>query len=107
MSTRHPSYTPSLFDTPPAAGLQPLPLQEPVREPDREDRDTIRLAREFVRWCCSFGPNFRNSPDVTNLRYWSHKNRLKLDGREEAEILVTARPLFLKRIEQLVRKSGA
>jgi hypothetical protein len=62
-------------------------------------------AKEFVRWCCSFGSNFRNSPDLTNLRYWAQKNKIRLKDRDEAEILDAARPLFLKRVEQDVRKS--
>ena len=66
---------------------------------------TYVQAKEFVRWCCSFGPAFRNSPDVTNLRYWARKNKIKIGEREEAEILDAARPLFLKRVEQAIRKS--
>jgi len=62
-------------------------------------------AKDFVRWCCSFGSDFRNSPDITNLRYWSHKNKMKLDEHNETEILEAARPLFLKRVEQAVRKA--
>src|SRR5262245_3054792 len=77
--------SPSLFDTPPPA--------------------TYLHAKDFVRWCCSFGPDFRNSPDVTNLRYWAQKNKIKIRDLDEAEILETARPLFLKRIEQAIRKS--
>ena len=77
--------SPSLFDAPPPANYL--------------------HAKDFVRWCCSFGPNFRNSPDVTNLRYWAQKNKIALKGEDEAEILETARPLFLKRIEQAIRKS--
>jgi hypothetical protein len=77
--------TPSLFDPPPPP--------------------TISHAKDFVRWCCSFGANFRNSPDVANLRYWAHKHKVQIKEREEAEILEVARNAFLKRIEQLVRKS--
>ena len=62
-------------------------------------------AKEFVRWCCSLGTDFRNSPDVTNLRYWAHKNKIKIKEPDESEILETARPLFLKRIEQGIKKS--
>jgi hypothetical protein len=85
MSTRDLSQTPSLFDTPPP----PVPKAS-------------RLARDFVRWCCSFGEGFRNSPDVANLRYWARKNKLKMKERDEAEVLEFARPLFLKRVEQLM-----
>jgi len=77
--------TPSLFDAPP-----------PV---------SSLYAKDFVRWCCSFGSEFRNSPDVANLRYWAHKNKIKIKERDEAEILDTARPLFLKRVEQAVRRA--
>jgi len=77
--------SPSLFDAPP-----------PV---------SYVHAKDFVKWCFSFGTAFRNSPDVTNLRYWAHKNKVKIRDRDEAEILDTARSLFLKRIEQAVRKS--
>ena len=62
-------------------------------------------AKDFVRWCCSFGNDFRNSPDISNLRYWAHKNKIKMKERDEQEILETARPLFLKRVEQAIRKS--
>ena len=76
---------PSLFDAPPAASY----LQ----------------AKDFVGWCCSFGAEFRNSPDLTNLRFWAHKSKLVLKDSEEREIIETARPIFLKRIEQVVRKA--
>jgi hypothetical protein len=99
MSTRDVSQEVlSLFDAPPSQPLDQISTQE-----RRADRPT----KDFVRWCCSFGDGFRNSPDVTNLRYWAHKNKLKLKPAEESEILQAARPLFLKRIEQLVRKSEA
>jgi hypothetical protein len=77
--------SPSLFDAPPP--------------------ESYLHAKDFVRWCFSFGNDFRNSPDITNLRYWAQKNKVKINGRDEGEILETARPLFLKRIEQSVRKS--
>jgi len=76
---------PSLFDAPPS--------------------ESYLQAKEFVRWCCSFGADFRNSPDITNLRFWAQKNQVKLKEAGEKEILETARPLLLKRIEQQVRKS--
>ena len=63
-------------------------------------------AKDFVRWCCSFGPEFHNSPDVANLRYWAHKNEIHIDEQELQEVLETARPLFLKRIEQALRKTA-
>ena len=77
--------TPSLFDAPPPA--------------------TVSQAKDFVRWCCSFGTAFRNSPDVANLRYWARKHNVEIKKRDEAEILEAARAAFRKRIEQLMRKS--
>jgi hypothetical protein len=77
--------TASLFDAPPPA--------------------SYLHAKEFIRWCFSFGTDFHNSPDVTNLRYWVQKNKIKIKNNEETEILETARPIYLKRIEQAVRKS--
>src|SRR5215467_2676418 len=76
---------PSLFDAPPSS--------------------SYLHAKDFVRWCCSFGPDFRNSPDITNLRYWAQKNKVQMLGRDEQVILESARPLFLKRIEQAVRQA--
>ena len=77
--------TPTLFDAPQAA--------------------TISHAKDFVRWCCSFGPDFRNSPDVANLRYWAKKNNVEIIEGDEVEILEAARIAFLTRIEQFMRKS--
>ena len=77
--------TPTLFDAPPPAN--------------------ICQAKDFVRWCCSFGPDFRNSPDVANLRYWAKKNKVKILQSDEVEILEAARLAFLKRIEQFMCKS--
>ena len=76
---------PSLFDAP------PLP--------------NTAHARNFVRWCCSFGSDFRNSPDITNLRYWTQKNKVQIKNGDEAEILEAARAVFLKRVEQMTRRS--
>jgi hypothetical protein len=102
MSTRDVSQeTPLLFDALPAA---PVPNVLEVR---MSEKGTDKLARDFVRWCFSFGSDFRNSPDVTNLRYWARKTKSKVKDKEEPEILEIARPLFLKRIEQLARKAEA
>jgi hypothetical protein len=60
-------------------------------------------AKEFVAWCCGFGSAFRNSPDVTNLRYWAQKKKIEIAQREERAILDAARPLFEKRVGQAVR----
>jgi hypothetical protein len=76
--------SPSLFDAPPPP--------------------SYLYAKDFVRWCCSFGNDFRNSPDWTNLRYWADKNKIELKEGDAQEILETARPLFLKRLEQAVKK---
>jgi hypothetical protein len=64
-------------------------------------------AREFVRWCCSLGDSFRNSPDATNLQFWMKKSKLKVSKSEEVEILNEARRLFMKKIEQHVRRATA
>jgi hypothetical protein len=80
-----PEAGPSLFDAPPP--------------------ESYVQAKDFVLWCCSFGGDFRNSPDITNLRYWAQKNSVSIKDRNEREILESARPIFLKRIEQLVKKS--
>ena len=77
--------TPTLFDPPPPPA--------------------VSAAKDFVTWCCSFGTNFRNSPDLANLRYWAQKNKVKIKEPEESKILEAARAAFLKRIEQLTRKS--
>lgn len=77
--------TPTLFDVPPPPA--------------------VSQAKDFVRWCCSFGKDFRNSPDISNLRYWAQKNKVKIKELEEPEILQVARAAFLKRLEQQVRKS--
>jgi hypothetical protein len=100
MSTRDLSQdTPSLFDA---------PLATPVRnvlEPSWNEKGLDKVAKDFVRWCFSFGGDFRNSPDVTNFRYWLQKTKSKIDDSEEPQILAIARPLFFKRIDQLTRKA--
>ncbi len=88
-----------LFDAP---ALAPIP---DVLEATKDEKGTDKVARDFVRWCFSIGDGFRNSPDITNLRYWAQKTKLKIKDKEEPEILVIARPLFFKRIEQLTRKA--
>jgi hypothetical protein len=77
--------SPSLFDAPPP--------------------ESYVQAKDFVHWCCSFGGDFRNSPDITNLRYWAQKNKVRIQERSEREILESARPLFLERIKQIVKKA--
>ena len=85
-------------------------IVEPLPTPDappllREEKRPEKLSREFVRWCCSFGTDFRNSPDINNLRFWLQKAKLQLSEKEESELLDAARPAFLKQIEQQVRKT--
>jgi len=85
----------------PAAGLPAIEAEPPVREEKRSEK----LAKEFVRWCFSFGADFRNTPDVINLRTWCQKTKLKLKASEEHEILIESRKLYLKRIEQMMKRS--
>jgi hypothetical protein len=94
--------TPSLFDSP--TPLPPLPGTDDVA---REENRSEKLARDFVKWCFSFGSAFRNSPDVINLRAWAHKTHLKLNQSDESATLTEARRLYLKRIEQMMKKSDA
>jgi hypothetical protein len=77
--------SPSLFDAPPP--------------------ESYLQAKDFVRWCCSFGADFRNSPDVANLRYWARKSKIRIKERDELDVLETARSLFSRRLEQAIRRS--
>jgi hypothetical protein len=63
------------------------------------------LARDFVQWCWGVGDGFHNSPDLTNLQYWLQKNQHNPSQIAEKEILVEARRLYLKKVEQAVRKA--
>ena len=100
MSTRDISQeTLSLFDVPPPAAVPD------ILEATKDEKGTDKLAKDFVRWCFSFGATFRNSPDATNFRYWAQKTRSKMKDSEEDEILATARALFFKGVEQLTRKA--
>ena len=92
--------TPSLFD-PPAA--RP-PAVEP-ETPSREEWRSEKLAKDFILWCFSFGADFRNSPDIINLRTWQQKTRFKLKEAEENEVLIESRRLNLKKIEQMMKKA--
>ena len=85
--------------------MRDLSQETPASLFDAPPAPSYLHAKEFVRWCCSFGEDFRNSPDVTNLRYWALKNKTKIKEREETEILETARPMFLKKIGEAVRKA--
>ena len=94
-----PLETPSLFTPELLDGSESLDV---VATPEKS---TDAIAREFVRWCWSFGTEFRNSPDITNLRSWLRNEKLDPSAAEEVEILLEARRLFLKRVEQAVRKA--
>lgn len=82
-----------------------LSAPPPPKDDKRPLQGTEQLAGEFVRWCCSFGADFRNSPDITNLRFWTQKTKLKLKEKEELAILDAACPEFAKQIEHLMRQS--
>jgi len=94
-----PLETPSLFTPELLDGSESLDV---VATPEKS---TDAAAREFVRWCWSFGNDFHNSPDITNLRTWLRKEQISPSSSEEEEILVEARRLYLKRVEQVVRKA--
>ena len=64
-------------------------------------------ATEFVRWCFSMGDSFRNSPDAKNFQSWLKKNAINVSKAEEAEMLIEARRLFNRKVEQHVRRSTA
>jgi hypothetical protein len=63
------------------------------------------LARDFVRWCWGVSEDFHNSPDISNLQFWLQKSKGQATRVEEDEILVEARRLYLKKVEQSVRKA--
>jgi len=94
-----PLETPSLFTPELLDGNESIDV---VASPEKS---TDVMGRDFVRWCWSFGNDFHNSPDITNLRSWLQKEQLNPSASEEEEILVEARRLFLKRVEQAVRKA--
>jgi hypothetical protein len=94
-----PSETPSLF-TP-----ELLDGNEAIHVTESTETATDVMARDFIRWCWSFGTDFHNSPDITNLRSWLKKESLSPSPSEEQEILVEARRLYLKKVEQAVRKA--
>jgi hypothetical protein len=103
MSTQDlPEYIPSLFDGPPPAAA----AQAAIEEPGKEDKESVKVAKEFVRWCFSFGSDFRNSPDITNLRFWVQRAKLKLKAEDESRVLAEARTLFSKRLESMMKKAA-
>ena len=85
----------SLFDA-----VEPSP-----RADTSSPTTSSQLARNFVRWCCSFGKEFRNSPDEANLRAWAEKEGFLYKSTQEKQILKAAQELYLKRIVSLLRKS--
>jgi hypothetical protein len=87
----------TMSDTPELFGPENLIAESPVGI----------HAREFVRWCFSPGDGFRNSPDNTNFQTWLKKGKIKVSKAEEAEILTEARRLFMKKVEQHVRRATA
>ena len=64
-----------------------------------------QLARRFIRWCCSFGKEFRNSPDEGNQRAWAGKEGFRYKSAQEKQILKSAGELYLKRIVSSLKKS--
>ena len=96
-----PEQTPNLF-TPEL--LQGSESPEPQYE-ERIERSPEAVASGFVRWCWSFGADFHNSPDINNLRFWLRKSKVSPSDSEEEEILAEARRLFLKKVDQAVRKA--
>ncbi len=98
MSTQDLSqHTPSLFDAAP-------PL-EAVNKTADEEKGTGDPSKDFVRWCFSLGSDFRNSPDITNLRSWAKKAKLKLKPADEDRLLEESRQLFGKRLELHLKNS--
>ena len=79
----------------------------PENEPVGEGSSSGQQARAFVMWCWGVGDDFHNSPDITNLRFWLEKygrKKQQLSTAEEDEVLGEARRLYLKKVEQAVRK---
>jgi hypothetical protein len=86
--------SPSLFDGLPEEGA----AESAARSPER-------VARDFVRWLFSFGKDFRNSPDLTNLRFWLRRQNFDVGNEEEQEIAAVARVLFSKKLSETLRKA--
>jgi hypothetical protein len=91
--------TPSLFTPELLVETESLGTLEP------REGTADALARDFVHWCWGVGGDFHNSPDITNLRFWLGRGKAIPSASEEAEILAEARRLFLKKVEQAVRKA--
>ena len=95
-----PIEPPSLFSPELLDGTDSLDIV-----PQSAEKSPEFLARDFVRWCWSFGNEFRNSPDITNLRFWLRRGKVSPSSDEEEEILAEARRLFLKKVALAVRKA--
>ena len=94
-----------LIDTP-SSLLNPADAPAADSQPTaREEKRSEKLAKDFVRWCFSFGSDFRNSPDLVNLRAWASKTNLKLKESEEYEVVLEARKIHVKRLEQMMKKA--
>jgi hypothetical protein len=91
--------SPGLFDA--------LPADAPAAPAEPAEIRPERVARDFVRWLFSFGPDFRNSPDMTNLKFWLQRQNLDIRNGEEREIAAEARALFAKKIEQMMRRTDS
>ena len=86
---------PSLFDT-----------GEAVREQAERKTGPAGIAQNFVRWCCSFGDDFRNSPDRGNLKTWAESEDVAYKPAEEPRILDAARERYRKRVATVLRKAS-
>ena len=84
-----------------------MPPVLPVETTPREEKRSENLAKDFVKWCFSFGAAYRNSPDIINLRTWLGKTNMKLKDAEENDVLIEARRLYLKRVDQMMKKTDA
>jgi hypothetical protein len=97
------TQTPNLFSPTDSLLSEPLPASEADERPGPQPQ---KIARDFVAWCCSVGTNFRNSPDAGNFRFWLQRIKLQASDLDESEVLLEARRLFLKKIEQSLRGGG-
>src|SRR5262245_39908447 len=88
----------SLFDS--------IPLVAPSAEESvPEEKRSDRVAKDFVRWCFSFGEEFRNSPEIINLRGWAQRAQVKLQDIDEDDVLTESRKLYLKRVDQMMKRA--
>ena len=85
----------SLFDS----------VESKPKSEDSRPITSIQFARNFVKWCCSFGEEFRNSPDEGNLRSWAGNEDFPYKSTQEKQILQFAQEIYLKRIVGSLQKS--